>query len=82
MPQHDFNCQICGSAFEATRADAVQCSQACRQAAYRARQGTVHSRNSQAAELLRRQTRAIVHGADPVVLAAIAREAEELFGSV
>jgi hypothetical protein len=76
MAQHSFTCQVCGDDFEASRADAVQCSKACSQAAYRARQGIIHTRNSKAAELLRRQT---LGGADPVVMAAIAREAEKLF---
>jgi hypothetical protein len=76
---HYFKCQICASPFEATRSDAVQCSPACRQAAFRARQDAVNAHNRLAADLLRRQTRAIIDGGDPVVLAAIAREADELF---
>ncbi|MBT2523268.1 hypothetical protein [Arthrobacter sp. ISL-28] len=79
---HVFNCQICGSTFEASRVDAVQCSQACRQSAFRARQAVVSAHNAAAADLLRRQTAALSAGADPVALAAIAREAETLFADV
>lgn len=79
MAQHFFNCQVCREPFEATRADARQCSKACAQSAFRARQDVANTRNRAAADLLRRQTRAIIDGADPVVLAAIAREADELF---
>lgn len=78
MDTYAFKCQICGSPFSASRANATQCSGTCRQAAYRARQ----AHNRLAADLLRKQTRAIIAGSDPAVMAGLAREAEALFGSV
>lgn len=77
---YNFKCQVCGSTFEAIRQDARQCSNACRQRAYRKRRNAAAQRRSLAANLLRRQTRAIIDGADPAVLASIAREAELLLG--
>lgn len=79
MATHNFKCQICASPFEASRSDAVQCGPACRQAAFRVRQGAANAHNRLAADLLRRQTRAVIDGADPAVMAALAREAEALF---
>jgi hypothetical protein len=69
----EMTCHRCGSTFTATRSDARHCSTNCRVLAH-------HVRRTQAVELLRRQTRAIIDGADEAVLAAIAREAEALFG--
>jgi len=57
----------------AERHNVRYCSNTCRQLGYR-------TRNVAAADLLKRQTRAIIDGADPVVLAEIAREARELLG--
>ncbi|MFJ6156325.1 hypothetical protein ACIQF8_03140 [Pseudarthrobacter sp. NPDC092184] len=67
----EMTCHFCGSTFAATRADARHCSTNCRVKAHTAKRG-------KAAELLRQQTRAIIDGADPAVLAAIARQAEVL----
>lgn len=77
---YKFKCQVCGGIFEAVRQDARQCSPACRQRSYRERQTANMRRRSLAADLLRRQTRAIIHAADPAVLESIAREAELLLG--
>lgn len=71
QPRYKLDCQICGAAFVADRRHARQCSGACRQRAYRRRI---------AADLLKRQTRAIIDGADPAVLDVIAREAQDLLG--
>lgn len=67
------SCHFCGSTFSGARADARHCSTNCRVKAHTCKRG-------KAAELLRRQTRAIIDGADAAVLASIAREAELLLG--
>lgn len=77
---YEYECRVCGGNFAATRQDARHCSHACRQRAYRERQEAAARRMSLAADLLRRQTRAIIDGADGAVLASIAREAELLLG--
>jgi hypothetical protein len=76
-------CVVCGDLYESRRLGSMYCRAACKHKAMRRRQDAVNTRNSQAADLLRRQTRAVTDGADPAVLASIIREAEALFaGSV
>lgn len=77
---YNFRCLVCGGMFEAVRHDARQCSPACRQRAYRTRKDAATRRRGLAADLLRRQTRAIIDGADATVLVSMAREAELLLG--
>lgn len=69
----EMTCHRCGSTFTASRSDARHCSTNCRVLAH-------HARRTHAVELLRRQTRAIIDGADPTVLDSIAREARVLLG--
>lgn len=69
----ELTCRRCGSIFTATRLDARHCSTNCRVLAH-------HARRTQAVDLLRRQSQAILHGADPAVLDAIAGEARALLG--
>ncbi|RAX48938.1 hypothetical protein DQ353_12525 [Arthrobacter sp. AQ5-05] len=71
------HCDVCQSSLEGTRPTARYCSDACKMRAYRRR---LADRQEIAADLLRRQTRAIIDGADASVLAAIARDAERLLG--
>jgi predicted nucleic acid-binding Zn ribbon protein len=66
-------CSVCGSPFQAKRDDARLCSITCRTRAHRARQAA-------AVDLLRRQTEAITSGADPAILATLARDARRLLG--
>ena len=78
-----FSCIECRQPFTARRYDAKACSGACRTArSRRLEREEAASFRAAAAELLRDQTRAIIDGADVVVLAALERRAARLFGAV
>jgi hypothetical protein len=78
MATSSITCRYCGHEFLASRADARYCS-----ASHRARasQQAASDRRDAARDLLMRQTRAIIDGADPAALAEIAAEAERLLPS-
>ena len=69
-------CAICKDPYEARHTTRSRfCSDACR--AKHARQRAERQR-----ELLTQQSEAIIHGADPAILAALAREAQRLLERV
>lgn len=68
-------CSTCHKPYEAHNARSRFCSAACRARNARQRIRREH-------ELLTRQSEAIARGADPAVLAALAREAQRLLSGV
>ena len=71
-------CERCGRWFESPR-ERRWCSGACRVADHR---DAKEKRESAAFDLLARQSAALASGADPAILAALAREAQRLLERV